>query len=71
MENSEYFKIEEDKIIWGLEEANKKLVAFKKQISSSLVVSRNGKVEEIIDRLIELPYIQEEYEDCFEASEGF
>lgn len=47
MQNNEYYKSELDKIIRGLEEAYKKLVEFKKQKNSPLVVSRNGKVVEI------------------------
>lgn len=47
MEDSKYFKEERDKIVRGLEEAYRKLVLFKKQKNSPLVVSRNGKIVEI------------------------
>lgn len=47
MENKENLKEQRDKIIKGLEEAYKKLVEFKKQKKSPLVVSKNGKILEI------------------------
>ncbi len=43
----EQLKDLENKIAKGLEEAYKKMVAFKKQKNSPLIVSRNGKVVEI------------------------
>lgn len=36
-----------NKIIYGLEEAYRKMVIYKKQKNSPLIVSRNGKVVEI------------------------
>lgn len=47
MEKSKYFKEERDKIIKGLEEAYRKLVEFKKQKNSPMVVSKNGEILEI------------------------
>lgn len=47
MDNNKYFKEERDKIIAGLEEAYKRLVEFKKQKNSPMVVSKEGKILEI------------------------
>jgi hypothetical protein len=47
MENNQYFKEERNKIVKGLEEVYKRLVEFKKQKNTPLVVSRNGKIIEI------------------------
>lgn len=47
MENDNYFQEERDKIIKGLEEAYKKLIEFKKQKNTPLVVSRNGEIMEV------------------------
>ncbi|HXA00729.1 MAG TPA: hypothetical protein VNW99_02005 [Cytophagaceae bacterium] len=47
MDNNKEFKEERDKIIKGLELAYKKLVEFKKQKNSPLVVSENGKILEL------------------------
>lgn len=47
MEKSKCFKEERDKIIKGLEEAYRKLVDFKKQKNSPMVVSKNGEILEI------------------------
>lgn len=48
METSKkYFKEERDKIIKGLEEAYRRLVEFKRQKNSPMVISRNGEVIEI------------------------
>jgi len=41
------FKIERDKIIKGLEEAYRKMIIFKKEKNSKVVVSENGKILEI------------------------
>ena len=43
----EQLKELEDKISKGLEEAYRKMVAFKKQKNSPLIISRNGEVIEI------------------------
>jgi hypothetical protein len=37
-------KLERDKIVAGLEESYKRLIEFKKQKNSPLIISRNGKV---------------------------
>lgn len=47
MESNNKFKEERDKIVKGLEEAYIRLVEYKKQKNSPLVVSRNGEVLEI------------------------
>ena len=47
MESNNKFKEERDKIVKGLEEAYRRLVEYKKQKNSPLVVSRNGEVLEI------------------------
>jgi len=47
MENDNRFKEERDKIVKGLEEAYRRLVEYKKQKNSPLIVSRNGEVLEI------------------------
>lgn len=47
MESDNRFKEERDKIVKGLEEAYRRLVVYKKQKNSPLIVSRNGKVLEI------------------------
>ena len=44
---NEQLKELEDKVSKGLEEAHKKMVEFKKQKNSPLIVSRNGEVIEI------------------------
>lgn len=47
MESDNRFKEERDKIVKGLEEAYRRLVEYKKQKNSPLIVSRNGEVLEI------------------------
>lgn len=47
MKNKELLKEKREKIIKGLELAYKKLVEFKKQKKSPMIVSRNGEVVEI------------------------
>jgi len=47
MVNRKEHKEERDKIVKGLEETYRRLVEFKKQKNSPLVVSRNGEVVEI------------------------
>ena len=47
MESNNKFKEERDKIVKGLEEAYRRLVEFKKQKNSPMIVSRNGEVLEI------------------------
>jgi hypothetical protein len=48
MENSaQYFKEEREKITKGLEEVYRRLIEFKKQKNSPLVISRDGEVLEI------------------------
>lgn len=47
MENKELLREKRDKIIRGLEEAYKRLIIFKKQKNSPIVVSRNGEILEI------------------------
>tara|TARA_B100000315_G_scaffold260870_2_gene326643 strand:+ start:12129 stop:12311 length:183 start_codon:yes stop_codon:yes gene_type:complete len=47
MKNEDKLQELENKIIKGLEEAYRKMVIFKKQKNSPLIVSRNGKVVEI------------------------
>lgn len=44
METKEQLKAERDKIVKGLEEAYKKLVEFKKQKRSPMIVIREGKI---------------------------
>ena len=47
MKNEESFQDLKEKIIKGLEEAYRKMVIFKKQKNSPLIISRNGKVIEV------------------------
>jgi hypothetical protein len=47
MKIDEELKIERDKIVKGLERAYEKVVAFKKEKNTPMVVSRNGKIVEI------------------------
>lgn len=47
MENKELFREKRDKIIRGLEETYKRLIEFKKQKNSPMVVSRNGEILKI------------------------
>ncbi|MEX2231915.1 MAG: hypothetical protein WD824_07140 [Cyclobacteriaceae bacterium] len=47
MDRSKYFKEERDKIVKGLEEAYRKLVEFKRQKNSPMVISRNGEIIEV------------------------
>tara|TARA_R110002124_G_scaffold287193_2_gene471143 strand:- start:12246 stop:12437 length:192 start_codon:yes stop_codon:yes gene_type:complete len=44
MGNKEQLKEERDKIVKGLEEAYRKLVAFKKDKNSPMIVLREGKI---------------------------
>lgn len=44
MEKNEHLKEERDKIIMGLEETYKRLVEFKKQKNSPMIVMRDGKI---------------------------
>ena len=44
MGKNEHLKEERDKIIMGLEETYKRLVEFKKQKNSSMIVMRDGKI---------------------------
>ncbi len=44
METKEELKAEHDKIIKGLEEAYRRLVEFKKQKNSPLIVMQDGKI---------------------------
>lgn len=45
--NKQHFKEERDKIVKGLEESYRRLVEYKKQKKSPLIVSRNGEILEI------------------------
>ena len=47
METKEQLKEERNKIVQGLEEANRKLVEFEKAKNSPIVVVRNGEIVEI------------------------
>jgi uncharacterized coiled-coil DUF342 family protein len=47
MNNSQQLKEERDKIVKGLEETYKKLVEYKKQKNSPMVVIRNGEIAEV------------------------
>ena len=47
MESNNKFKEERDKIVKGLEEAYRRLVEYKKQKDSPIIVSRNGEILEI------------------------
>ena len=47
MEKNNEFKVERDKIIKGLEEAYRKMIIFKKEKNSKVVVWENGKILEI------------------------
>ncbi len=44
MEKNEHLKEERDKIVMGLEETYKRLVEFKKQKNSPMIVMRDGKI---------------------------
>lgn len=46
------FEKERDKIIEGLEETYKKLVVFKQQKNTPLVISKNGQIVEIAPKQI-------------------
>lgn len=45
--NKEIFKQDREKIIKGLEKTYEKLLEFKKQKNSPLVISKNGKIVEV------------------------
>lgn len=45
--NKHHFKEERDKIVKGLEESYRRLVEYKKQKKSPLIVSKNGEILEI------------------------
>lgn len=47
METKKHLKEERDKIVKGLEETYRKLVEYKKQKNSPMVVMRNGKIVEV------------------------
>jgi len=47
MENKDQLKEERDKIVKGLEETYRRLVLFKKEKNSPMIVLRNGKISEI------------------------
>ncbi|UCS95532.1 hypothetical protein KZP23_11210 [Echinicola marina] len=47
MDNKEQLKEERDRIVKGLEETYKRLVEFKKQKQSPMIVTRNGKIEAV------------------------
>jgi len=47
MESNNKFKEERDKIVKGLEEAYRRLVEYKKQKDSPMIVSKNGEILEI------------------------
>ncbi len=47
MDSSEELKDLKKKVTLGLEEAYRKMVSFKKQKNSPLVISRNGRVAQI------------------------
>jgi hypothetical protein len=47
MATKEQLKEERDKIVKGLEETYRRLVEFKKQKNSPMVVLRNGKIAEV------------------------
>jgi hypothetical protein len=47
MKDSKHLKEERDKIIKGLEETYKRLVEYKKQKNSPMVVLKDGKIVEI------------------------
>ena len=47
MKNIQDFEVKIDKIIKGLEEAYRKMIIFKKEKNSKVVVSENGKILEI------------------------
>jgi hypothetical protein len=47
MKNNKHLKKERDKIVKGLEETYRRLVEFKKQRNSPMIVIRNGKITEI------------------------
>ncbi len=46
-ENEAQMKEERDKIVRGLEETYRRLVEYKKQINSPMVVIRDGKITEV------------------------
>jgi hypothetical protein len=43
-ETNELLKEERDKIVKGLEETYKRLIAFKKKMNSPMIVTRGGKI---------------------------
>lgn len=47
MEGNNNYKEERDKIVKGLEETYKKLVEYKKQINSPMVVLKEGQIVEL------------------------
>ncbi len=47
METKEQLKEERDRIVKGLEETYRRLVEFKKQKNSPMIVIRNGKIEAV------------------------
>lgn len=47
MENNQHLKEERDKIVKGLEESYKRLVEYKKQKNSPMVVLKNGRIVEV------------------------
>lgn len=47
MDNKEQLKEERDRIVKGLEETYKRLVEYKKQKKSPMIVTRNGKIEAV------------------------
>lgn len=47
MDNNKHLKEERDKIVKGLEESYRRLVEYKKQKNSPMVVLKNGKIAEV------------------------
>ena len=47
MGTKEQLKEERDRIVKGLEEAYRRLVEYKKQMNSPMIVVRNGKIEAV------------------------
>ena len=47
MKNNQQLKEERDKIVKGLEETYKRLVEYKKQKNSPMIVLRDGKIVEV------------------------
>lgn len=47
MANKDQLKEERDKIVKGLEETYRRLVEYKKQKNSPMIVIRNGKIEAV------------------------